>query len=116
MKQHRLTHPALGLVDRELVSRDQETEMLLQNFPPIPSCELLDIDDDQTLPRLIEVLEKRYRMRQMLSENFTKNGKAEEAASSKPIVCKKWVHLGSILCECMRLNLPQLTMQLGRSF
>ncbi|XP_073160593.1 kinesin-like protein KIF23 isoform X5 [Lepidochelys kempii] len=49
------------------------TEMLLQNFPPLPSCELLDVNDDQTLPRLIEVLEKRHRMRQMLSEEFTKN-------------------------------------------
>ncbi|XP_039347606.1 kinesin-like protein KIF23 isoform X5 [Mauremys reevesii] len=48
-------------------------EMLLQNFPPLPSCELLDVNDDQTLPRLIEVLEKRHRMRQMLSEEFTKN-------------------------------------------
>ncbi|XP_060138554.1 kinesin-like protein KIF23 isoform X6 [Zootoca vivipara] len=49
------------------------TEVLLQNFPPMPSCELLDINDDQTLPRLIEVLEKRHRIRQMLSEEFTKN-------------------------------------------
>ncbi|XP_038275854.1 kinesin-like protein KIF23 isoform X3 [Dermochelys coriacea] len=49
------------------------TEILLQNFPPLPSCELLDVNDDQTLPRLIEVLEKRHRMRQMLSEEFTKN-------------------------------------------
>uniref|UniRef100_A0A8C8SW39 Kinesin-like protein n=1 Tax=Pelusios castaneus TaxID=367368 RepID=A0A8C8SW39_9SAUR len=48
-------------------------ESLLQNFPPLPSCELLDVNDDQTLPRLIEVLEKRQRMRQMLSEEFTKN-------------------------------------------
>ncbi|XP_042332907.1 kinesin-like protein KIF23 isoform X2 [Sceloporus undulatus] len=49
------------------------TEMLLQNLPPMPSCELLDINDDQTLPRLIEVLEKRHRIRQMLSEEFAKN-------------------------------------------
>ncbi|XP_028561564.2 kinesin-like protein KIF23 isoform X8 [Podarcis muralis] len=49
------------------------TEVLLQNFPPMSSCELLDIHDDQTLPRLIEVLEKRHRIRQMLSEEFSKN-------------------------------------------
>ncbi|XP_033022736.1 kinesin-like protein KIF23 isoform X7 [Lacerta agilis] len=49
------------------------TEVLLQNFPPMPSCEILDINDDQTLPRLIEVLEKRHRIRQMLSEEFAKN-------------------------------------------
>uniref|UniRef100_A0A8D0HBB0 Kinesin-like protein KIF23 n=1 Tax=Sphenodon punctatus TaxID=8508 RepID=A0A8D0HBB0_SPHPU len=49
------------------------TEAFLQSFPPIPSCELLDVNDDQTLPRLIEVLEKRHRLRQMLSEEFNKN-------------------------------------------
>ncbi|XP_027522564.1 kinesin-like protein KIF23 isoform X3 [Corapipo altera] len=48
-------------------------EMLLQNFPPLPSCELLDINDDQTLPKLIEALEQRQKMRQMLSEEFAKN-------------------------------------------
>ncbi|XP_037251113.1 kinesin-like protein KIF23 isoform X4 [Falco biarmicus] len=49
------------------------TEMFLQNFPPLPSCELLDVNDDQTLPRLIEVLEKRHKMRQMLLKEFGKN-------------------------------------------
>ncbi|NXU88739.1 KIF23 protein, partial [Xiphorhynchus elegans] len=48
-------------------------EMLLQNFPPLPSCELLDIDDDQTLPKLIEALEQRHKTRQMLAEEFAKN-------------------------------------------
>ncbi|XP_032088789.1 kinesin-like protein KIF23 isoform X4 [Thamnophis elegans] len=48
-------------------------ELLLQSFPPVPSCELLDINDDQTLPRLIEVLEKRHHIRQKLSEEFSKN-------------------------------------------
>nr|XP_056721738.1 kinesin-like protein KIF23 [Euleptes europaea] len=55
---------------------DQEqslTERLLQSFPAMPSCELLDINDDQTLPRLIEVLEKRHSIRQRLTEEFTKN-------------------------------------------
>lgn len=51
------------------------SEMFLQNFPPLPSCELLDVNDDQTLPKLIEVLEKRHKLRQMLSEEFAKNGK-----------------------------------------
>ncbi|NXI98444.1 KIF23 protein, partial [Psophia crepitans] len=49
------------------------SEMFLQNFPPLPSCELLDVNDDQTLPKLIEVLEKRHKLRQMLSEEFAKN-------------------------------------------
>ncbi|KAG9488989.1 hypothetical protein GDO78_005144 [Eleutherodactylus coqui] len=48
-------------------------ELLFQSFPPIPSCELLDANDNQTLPQLIEALEKRRRIRQMMSEEFTKS-------------------------------------------
>uniref|UniRef100_A0A8V5HC95 Kinesin-like protein n=1 Tax=Melopsittacus undulatus TaxID=13146 RepID=A0A8V5HC95_MELUD len=48
------------------------SELLLQNFPPLPSCELLDINDDQTLPKVIEVLEQRHKLRQMLSEEIAK--------------------------------------------
>uniref|UniRef100_A0A669P6C2 Kinesin-like protein n=1 Tax=Phasianus colchicus TaxID=9054 RepID=A0A669P6C2_PHACC len=43
------------------------SEIFLQNFPPLPSCELLDINDDQTLPKLIEVLEERHKLRQQSS-------------------------------------------------
>ncbi|NWJ11082.1 KIF23 protein, partial [Crypturellus undulatus] len=49
------------------------SETILQSFPPLPSCELLDINDDQTLPKLIEALEKRQILKQMLSEKFAKN-------------------------------------------
>ncbi|XP_065590173.1 kinesin-like protein KIF23 [Cyrtonyx montezumae] len=49
------------------------SEIFVQNFPPLPSCELLDINDDQTLPKFIEVLEKRHKLRQKLSEEFAKN-------------------------------------------
>ncbi|KAM7102467.1 kinesin-like protein KIF23 isoform X5 [Mycteria americana] len=60
--------PINGETEEQCVS-----EMFLQNFPPLPSCELLDVNDDQTLPKLIEVLEKRHKLRQMLSEEFAKN-------------------------------------------
>ncbi|NXU31237.1 KIF23 protein, partial [Thalassarche chlororhynchos] len=60
--------PINGEAEEQSVS-----EMFLQNFPPLPSCELLDVNDDQTLPKLIEVLEKRHKLRQMLSEEFAKN-------------------------------------------
>ncbi|XP_070618390.1 RCC1 domain-containing protein 1 isoform X7 [Erythrolamprus reginae] len=50
-----------------------DRELLLQSFPPVPSCELLDVNDDRTLPWLIEVLEKRQHIRQKLSEEFSKN-------------------------------------------
>ncbi|XP_032720838.1 kinesin-like protein KIF23 isoform X4 [Lontra canadensis] len=48
------------------------TEVVLQSFPPLPSCELLDINDEQTLPRLIEALEKRHHLRQMMIDEFHK--------------------------------------------
>ncbi|NXA50099.1 KIF23 protein, partial [Nothocercus julius] len=61
-----------GPVNRE-TEEQSDSEMLLQSFPPLPSCELLDINDDQTLPKLIEALEKRQKLKQMLSEKFAKN-------------------------------------------
>ncbi|KAI1904412.1 hypothetical protein AGOR_G00005370 [Albula goreensis] len=45
---------------------------LLHSFPPLPSCELVDATDDQTLPRIIQVLEKRYSIRKMMAEEFNK--------------------------------------------
>ncbi|XP_024894665.1 kinesin-like protein KIF23 isoform X6 [Pteropus alecto] len=48
------------------------TEVVLQSFPPLPSCEILDINDEQTLPRLIEALEKRHQLRQMMTDEFNK--------------------------------------------
>ncbi|XP_058244419.1 kinesin-like protein KIF23 isoform X1 [Hemibagrus wyckioides] len=45
---------------------------LLQNLPPLPSCEISDPTDDLTLPRLIEALEKRHRIRQMMTEEYNK--------------------------------------------
>uniref|UniRef100_A0A4W6BQG0 Kinesin-like protein n=1 Tax=Lates calcarifer TaxID=8187 RepID=A0A4W6BQG0_LATCA len=41
-------------------------------LPALPPCELVDPADDQTLPRLIEVLERRHRIRQMITEQFNK--------------------------------------------
>ncbi|NXN05437.1 KIF23 protein, partial [Sylvia borin] len=48
-------------------------EQFFQSLPPLPSCELLDINDDQTLPKLIEALEQRHKMRQTLAEELAKN-------------------------------------------
>ncbi|XP_063203107.1 kinesin-like protein KIF23 isoform X4 [Chroicocephalus ridibundus] len=60
-----------GPVDAE-TEEQSVLETILQNFPPLPTCELLDINDDQTLPKLIEVLEKRHKLRQMLIKEFSK--------------------------------------------
>ncbi|XP_070276364.1 kinesin-like protein KIF23 isoform X3 [Myotis yumanensis] len=61
-------HVRAGPVGDELLV----TEVVLQSFPPLPSCEILDINDEQTLPRLIEALEKRHQLRQMMMDEFTK--------------------------------------------
>ncbi|XP_006758444.1 PREDICTED: kinesin-like protein KIF23 isoform X3 [Myotis davidii] len=61
-------HVRAGPVGDELLV----TEVVLQSFPPLPSCEILDINDEQTLPRLIEALEKRHQLRQMMMDDFTK--------------------------------------------
>ncbi|XP_034736635.1 kinesin-like protein KIF23 isoform X2 [Etheostoma cragini] len=45
---------------------------LMESLPAMPRCELVDPADDQTLPRLIEVLETRHRVRLMLTEQFNK--------------------------------------------
>lgn len=47
---------------------------LIESLPPLPPCELLDPADDQTLPRLIEVLERRHRIRQMMTDQVNKTG------------------------------------------
>uniref|UniRef100_A0A8B9KM58 Kinesin-like protein n=1 Tax=Astyanax mexicanus TaxID=7994 RepID=A0A8B9KM58_ASTMX len=46
----------------------------LQNLPPVPSCEISDPSDDLTLPRVIECMEKRMKMRQMFTEEYNKAG------------------------------------------
>lgn len=45
---------------------------LLQAFPPLPPCEISGPNDDVTLPRLIEALEKRHKIRQMMIEEYNK--------------------------------------------
>uniref|UniRef100_A0A671NP44 Kinesin-like protein n=1 Tax=Sinocyclocheilus anshuiensis TaxID=1608454 RepID=A0A671NP44_9TELE len=48
---------------------------LLQSFHPLPPCEISGPNDDVTLPRLIEALEKRHKIRQMMVEEYNKTGK-----------------------------------------
>uniref|UniRef100_A0A673XFN8 Kinesin-like protein n=1 Tax=Salmo trutta TaxID=8032 RepID=A0A673XFN8_SALTR len=45
---------------------------LLDSLPALPACELVDPTDEQILPRLIEVLERRHRIRQMITEQYTR--------------------------------------------
>uniref|UniRef100_A0A8C5LGC0 Kinesin-like protein n=1 Tax=Jaculus jaculus TaxID=51337 RepID=A0A8C5LGC0_JACJA len=47
-------------------------EVILQSFPPLPSCEILDFNDEQTLPRLIDALEKHHHLRQAMVEELNK--------------------------------------------
>ncbi|CAN9506586.1 unnamed protein product [Ophioblennius macclurei] len=45
---------------------------LIESLPPLPATQLVDPSDDQTLPRLIDVLERRVQIRQLISEQFSK--------------------------------------------
>uniref|UniRef100_A0A8C8A084 Kinesin-like protein n=1 Tax=Oryzias sinensis TaxID=183150 RepID=A0A8C8A084_9TELE len=47
---------------------------LIESLPALPPCELVDPTDDQMLPRLIEVLERRQHIRQMMKEQFNQTG------------------------------------------
>uniref|UniRef100_A0A3P8PZ94 Kinesin-like protein n=1 Tax=Astatotilapia calliptera TaxID=8154 RepID=A0A3P8PZ94_ASTCA len=49
---------------------------LIESLPDLPTCELVDPADDQTLPRMIEVLERRHQIRQMMTEQFNKTVKS----------------------------------------
>lgn len=49
-------------------------DQVIESLPALPSCELMDPADDQTLPRLIEALENRQRVRQLISEQLNKRG------------------------------------------
>ncbi|XP_072326529.1 kinesin-like protein KIF23 isoform X5 [Scyliorhinus torazame] len=47
-------------------------EALLQSFTPLPSVEVTDANDDQTLPHLIECLEQRNKIRRLATEEMKK--------------------------------------------
>uniref|UniRef100_UPI00398E719D kinesin-like protein KIF23 isoform X2 n=1 Tax=Pristiophorus japonicus TaxID=55135 RepID=UPI00398E719D len=48
------------------------TEVFLQSFAPLPSVELMDASDEHTLPRLLECLEQRHRIRNLATEEMKK--------------------------------------------
>uniref|UniRef100_A0A671W873 Kinesin-like protein n=1 Tax=Sparus aurata TaxID=8175 RepID=A0A671W873_SPAAU len=57
-----------GPLDRDMPS---VISHLVHNLPPLPSCELTDPHDDITLPRLIEALQHRYRIKQMMIDEYS---------------------------------------------
>ncbi|XP_023278300.1 kinesin-like protein KIF23 isoform X2 [Seriola lalandi dorsalis] len=58
-----------GPVDRDVPS---VITHLVHSLPPLPSSELTDPHDDITLPRLIETLQSRHRIRQMMIDEYNK--------------------------------------------
>ena len=66
------TVPLLTLIPT--VDNPDVLNQLIESLPALPPCELVDPADDHMLPRLIEVLERRHRIRQMMSEHFNKTG------------------------------------------
>lgn len=63
---------------------------LVHNLPPLPSCELSDPHDDVTLPRLIEALQSRHRLRQMMLEEYSRAGARSSSFSWDLILKIKW--------------------------
>ncbi|XP_034385256.1 kinesin-like protein KIF23 isoform X12 [Cyclopterus lumpus] len=45
-------------------------KQLMESLPSLPNFELVDPADDQSLPRLIEILERRHRVRQMMAQQY----------------------------------------------
>ncbi|XP_034542254.1 kinesin-like protein KIF23 isoform X10 [Notolabrus celidotus] len=60
------------LEERGPTGRDVPTIIshLVHSLPPLPSCELTDPHDDITLPRLIESLQNRQRIRQIMIDEY----------------------------------------------
>lgn len=57
---------------------------LVHSLPPLPSSVVTDPHDDITLPRLIEALQNRHRIRQMMIEEYNKAGNFSPSGSSIP--------------------------------
>lgn len=66
---------------------------LLQNLPPLPSCGLTDPHDDVTLPRLIEALQHRHRIRQMKFDEYSRAGSGSQLSA--------FVDGGAMLKSCL---------------
>ncbi|XP_053721563.1 kinesin-like protein KIF23 isoform X1 [Synchiropus splendidus] len=49
---------------------------LIENLPPLPACNLVDPADDQTLPRIIEALERRRHLRHALIQRYNETASA----------------------------------------
>ncbi|KAM6926418.1 kinesin-like protein KIF23 isoform 2-T2 [Lycodopsis pacificus] len=56
-----------GPIDRDMHS---VINHLVHSLPSLPSCELTDPHDDLTLPRLIEALQNRHRIRQLMMDEY----------------------------------------------
>ncbi|KAM6961347.1 kinesin-like protein KIF23 isoform 2-T2 [Aplochiton taeniatus] len=60
------------LVDRGGPVDGEVASVIHQLLPSLPSCELSDPHDDVTLPRIIEALERRQRIKQTMIEDYHK--------------------------------------------
>uniref|UniRef100_A0A672MWN8 Kinesin-like protein n=1 Tax=Sinocyclocheilus grahami TaxID=75366 RepID=A0A672MWN8_SINGR len=68
--------PICGFLTHRLEERggpvDGVLNQLLQSFHPLPPCEISGPNDDVTLPRLIDALEKRHKIRKLMVEEYNK--------------------------------------------
>uniref|UniRef100_A0A673N2A0 Kinesin-like protein n=1 Tax=Sinocyclocheilus rhinocerous TaxID=307959 RepID=A0A673N2A0_9TELE len=67
---------------------------LLQSFHPLPPCEISGPNDDVTLPRLIEALEKRHKIRQMMVQEYNKTEQDSNLLSKENFIQEQRGRLG----------------------
>uniref|UniRef100_A0A8D3DDG2 Kinesin-like protein n=1 Tax=Scophthalmus maximus TaxID=52904 RepID=A0A8D3DDG2_SCOMX len=78
-----------GPIDRDVPS---VINHLAHSLPPLPSSELTDPNDDITLPRLIEALQNRHRIRQMIIEEYNKAGSMLQELDGNLISKDNFIH------------------------
>uniref|UniRef100_A0AAQ5Z1P8 Kinesin-like protein n=1 Tax=Amphiprion ocellaris TaxID=80972 RepID=A0AAQ5Z1P8_AMPOC len=78
-----------GPVDRDVPS---VINYMVHSLPPLPSSELTDPHDDITLPRLIEALENRHRIRQKMIEDYNKAGSMLQELDANLISKDNFIH------------------------
>lgn len=74
------------------------------SLPPLPSSELTDPNDEITLPRLIEALQNRQRIRQMMIEEYNRAGFYSQLVSYKPSILFFWAHLPHLMILASRMK------------
>lgn len=81
---------------------------LVYSLPPLPSSELADPHDDITLPRLIEALQNRHRIRQMMIAEYNKTGACSHSSSALTSWFRLLEKLDYLSCSLLHVILANM--------